>query len=109
MSAEPVYLVVDRPEDSRFALTKDGDDVGFAAYRRRDGEIVFTHTEIDQSQQERGLGSRLARGALDAVRTGSEDRVVAQCPFIASYIESHAEYRDLLERPDEERRPGMAF
>lgn len=104
-----MYLVVDRPEDSRFALTKDGDDVGFAAYRRGDGTIVFTHTEIDESQQERGLGSRLARGALDAVRTGSEDRVVAQCPFIASFIDSHDEYRDLLERGPEERRPGLSF
>jgi uncharacterized protein len=109
MSAEPVYLVVDRPEDDRFALTKDGDDIGFAAYRRGDGAIVFTHTEIDQSLQERGLGSRLARGALDAVRVGSEDRVVAQCPFIASFIAAHAEYQDLLERAPEERRPGLAF
>jgi uncharacterized protein len=103
------YLVVDRPEDDRFALLKDGDDVGFAAYRRGDGDIVFTHTEIDESQREHGLGSRLAQGALDAVRVGSEDRVVAQCPFIAGWIAEHPEYRDLTERTPEERRPGMSF
>jgi uncharacterized protein len=109
MSAEPEYLVVDLPESSRFALRKDGDDIGFAAYRRGDGAIVFTHTEIDESQQERGLGSRLAAGALDAVRVGSEDRVIAQCPFIARFVSQHPEYQDLLERGPEERRAGISF
>lgn len=90
--------VVNRPDDSRFALTRDGDDLGFIAYRQSGDVITLTHTEIDPEIQERGLGSLLVKGTLDALRTGSSDRVVAQCPFVAAWIEKHPDYADLLER-----------
>jgi hypothetical protein len=43
----------------------------------------------------KGVGSQLARGALDAVRAKGL-KVVAQCPFIAGYIAKHSEYQDIL-------------
>ena len=42
-----------------------------------------------------GVGSMLARGALDQVRAQGL-KVVAQCPFIAAFIQKNAEYQDLL-------------
>ena len=39
----------------------------------------------------RGLGSRLAAAALEDARREGID-VVPLCPFIAHYIEQHAEY-----------------
>jgi predicted GNAT family acetyltransferase len=35
------------------------------------------------------------KAALDATRTSGE-QVVALCPFVASYIERHPDYADLL-------------
>jgi uncharacterized protein len=87
--------VVDNPAKSRFEVYLDDALAGFAAYERRDDDIVFTHTEVDPAFEGKGLGSRLAAGALSA----SRDRhltVVARCPFIASYIARHQEYADLL-------------
>jgi uncharacterized protein len=90
-----VTRVVDNPAASRFEVYLDDTLAGFAAYVRGEGEIVFTHTEIDPAFEGRGLGSRLAAGALDGVR-GRGVKVVARCPFVASYIARHQEYADLL-------------
>jgi len=87
--------IVDVPEASRYELRLEGRLVGLAAYRRRDGRIAFTHTEVDESREGHGLGSRLAAAALeDAGRKGLE--VVPLCPFIAHYIEGHPAYQKLV-------------
>jgi uncharacterized protein len=87
--------VVDAPEASRYELRLDGRLIGLAAYHRRDGRIAFTHTEVDESCQGQGCGSRLAEAVLeDARRQGLA--VVPLCPFIAHYIERHPEYEELV-------------
>ena len=49
--------VFDAPESSRFEIHADGRLAGFAQYRMKDaGLIVFTHTEIDDAVEGRGLG-----------------------------------------------------
>jgi predicted GNAT family acetyltransferase/glutaredoxin len=87
--------VVDVPEESRYELRLSERVIGLAAYRRRDGRIAFTHTEVAASCEGRGFGSRLAAAALeDARRQGLA--VVPLCPFIASYIERNPEYESLV-------------
>ena len=88
--------MVNVPEASRYEL-RDGDRlIGEAAYhRRRNGRIAFTHTEVDEALEGRGLGSRLVATALeDARREGLE--VVPLCPFVAAYIDRHPEYQDIV-------------
>ena len=88
--------VRDNPTLLRFEIHDDEKLAGFAQYVRRPGRIFLVHTEIDPAFEGRGLGSQLAAGALDATRTAGE-RVVPLCPFIASYIERHPEYDDLVD------------
>jgi predicted GNAT family acetyltransferase/glutaredoxin len=89
--------VVDVPEASRYELRFGCRLVGLAAYRRRNGRIAFTHTEVDQDCEGRGFGSRLAEVALaDAAKERLE--VVPLCPFIAHYIDKHPEYEQLVAR-----------
>ena len=90
--------VIQDPSMNRFELLIDGVQAGIADYQIRDNTIVFVHTEIDPSFREHGLGSELARGALNLVRADTEYRVVASCPFISEWIGEHAEYQDLLSR-----------
>ena len=90
--------VIDVPDRSRFVLERDGEPIGKALYTREDGVITFTHTEVDPAIQERGLGSLLAKSALDAVAAEEGTRVVAKCPFVAEYIERHPDYQPLLTR-----------
>ncbi|MEO7352073.1 MAG: GNAT family N-acetyltransferase [Marmoricola sp.] len=71
---------------------------GAAYYELDDKRIVFTHTEVDDRFEGHGVGSRLARFALDDVRANSNRRVVPRCPFIKSWIQKHPDYNDLVHR-----------
>ncbi|ANH39494.1 hypothetical protein I601_3086 [Nocardioides dokdonensis FR1436] len=42
------------------------------------------------------MGSALARTALEEVRAAGEREVVAQCSFIAGWIDKHPDYQPLL-------------
>jgi predicted GNAT family acetyltransferase/glutaredoxin len=87
--------VVNVPEKHRYELRLDGHLIGLAAYRRSNGRMAMTHTEVDPSCEGQGLGSRLAEAALDdAAREGLE--VAPLCPFIAYYIQKHPEYERLV-------------
>lgn len=88
--------VLDVPARSRYEVTVDGELAGFAEYREIEGARVFTHTEVFDAHEGKGVGSALARGALDEVRAGGR-RLVALCPFIAAYLERHGEYDDLVD------------
>jgi predicted GNAT family acetyltransferase len=96
-------VVADVPEASRYELRLGSRLIGIAAYRRRDGRTVLTHAEIDEACAGRGFGSRLAAAALDDVRRRG-DHVVPLCPFIAWYIEQHAEYQSLVAPEYRDRR-----
>ena len=97
MSDDASIEVVDVPEQHRFEVRVDGELAGFAEYSRMGERLVFRHTEISDAYEGRGLGSQLARGALDLARAGDHP-VVPLCPFIASYIERHPDYQDLVDQ-----------
>ena len=97
MSSQDVEVSRD-PEQNRYELHVDGRLAGRAEYLLSNGLITFTHTEVDPAIQERGLGSLLAKAALDTVAAEEGTRVVAQCPFIAAYIARHPQYQPLLTR-----------
>jgi len=88
-------VVVDVPEKNRYELRLGGRLIGLAAYRRRNGRLVFTHTEVDEECSGRGFGTRLALAALDDARRQGV-AVVPLCPFMARMIEQHPEYRELV-------------
>jgi predicted GNAT family acetyltransferase len=87
--------VVDVPEKSRYELRLGDRLVGLAAYRRRDGRVALTHTEVDEACEGRGFGSMLAAAALDDARSQGLE-VAPLCPFIAHYIRLNPEYAELV-------------
>lgn len=78
----------------RFETEVDG-QVAVAEYRRRGETIIFTHTEVPAGLTGRGVGAQLVRGALDQAREAGW-RVVPACRFVASFIEKHPEYQNLV-------------
>ena len=84
-----------RPASGRYVISVDGVDAGFTMYGLRDGIVTFRHTEVDPSFEGQGLGSALARGALDDARA-RDLKVKAMCPFIASYLKRHPDYQDIV-------------
>lgn len=84
--------IIDNRARNRYELTADG-LTAYVDYVRGPGAITFTHTIVPTPLGGRGIGSKLARHALDEARRNGE-KVVAQCPFIAAYVARHAEYQD---------------
>jgi predicted GNAT family acetyltransferase len=94
--------VVDRPERHRFEILAGESVAGFADYRLRPGEITFTHTEVDDAYEGKGLGSVLVRHALDAAREQGL-AVLPVCPFVRAWIARHPDYVDLVPTTARER------
>jgi predicted GNAT family acetyltransferase len=90
--------VVDDAAQRRYRLLVDGQPMGFVAYHldAEAGRITFQHTEVAPALAGRGLGGLLAAHVLDDARARGL-RVVARCPFIASYVRRHARYHDLVD------------
>jgi uncharacterized protein len=93
--SEPQISVADAPERGQFEITVDGRRAGFAAYQRLSKVIAFTHTEVDDSFEGQGIGSRLVSFALDSAREEGLD-VLPDGPFVRSWIERHPAYVDLV-------------
>jgi predicted GNAT family acetyltransferase len=85
--------VTDNPSASRFEARVDG-LLAVAEYRRQGNRIAFTHTEVPDAIEGRGVGSALARAALDRARAEGWE-VVPLCPFIADFIKRNPEYSEL--------------
>jgi predicted GNAT family acetyltransferase len=94
MTHSPSDEVRDNPARHRFELEADG-HLAIAVYSLAPGVITFIHTEVPDALAGRGIGSRLAKGALAQVRDRGL-KVVPRCPFIRGYIEKHPEWQDLL-------------
>ena len=84
------------PGASRYEAHIDGDLAGFAAYDLTDKLVVFTHTEVEDRFEGRGVGGTLARFALDDVRASGTRKVLPLCPFIKGWIAKHPDYADLV-------------
>ncbi len=82
-------------QDDRYEITVDGEHAGYAFFELHHGVVVFTHTEVDDAFEGKGIGSQLARAALDDVRSrGLKARPL--CPFIKAWIEKHPDYQELV-------------
>jgi uncharacterized protein len=88
---------VSKNEDAhRYEAYIDGERVGFAEYQLTDQLVVFTHTEVEDRCEGLGVGSTLAREALDDVRRDGARKVLPLCPFIKGWIAHHEDYQDLV-------------
>lgn len=90
--------VVDNPGLSRYEARIGERVLGFVDYDLDPtGErIVLVHTEVLPDAEGMGVGSRLARGALEDVRSRGL-KLVVECEFIGAYLKRHPrEYEDLL-------------
>ncbi|WP_082461885.1 GNAT family N-acetyltransferase [Agromyces sp. Leaf222] len=82
----------------RYVVTVDGAQAGVAVFVSSPSAVTFTHTIVDPAFGGRGIGSRLAKFALDdTVARGL--RIVPRCPFIAEYLRHHAEYEASVDWP----------
>lgn len=87
--------VTDNPDQHRYEARVDGILAGWVDYQLTTELVVITHTEVDPAFEGQGVGSALARAALDGVRDQNRKALVV-CPFITGWIGHHTEYGDVL-------------
>ncbi len=88
MTDNTAVTVARKDGAERYEILVDGAVAGFAAFQESDTHIAFTHTELDDAYQGKGLASQLAGEAIaDSV---SRDLIIIPvCPYMARYLERH--------------------
>ncbi|HEY4344494.1 MAG TPA: GNAT family N-acetyltransferase [Parvibaculum sp.] len=86
--------VTHNPATHRFEITIDG-VTAYSEYTRKPGVVTIIHTIVPEALGGKGVGSKLAKFALDTIRAEGS-KVIPQCPFTAAYIKKHPEYQDLV-------------
>jgi predicted GNAT family acetyltransferase len=84
----------DNEERGRFELDVDG-TIAFVTYRKTEGAITLVHTEVPPELGGRGIGSKLGRATLDAVRAQGR-KLSVECDFIHNFMRKNPGYNDLL-------------
>ena len=87
--------VRDAPERSRYEAFLGDELAGHLLYARHGDRLTLEHTEVDPAFEGKGIGGRLAQGALDDIRSRGL-RAVVECPFVQSWLERHPDYDDVV-------------
>jgi len=87
--------VRDAPERSRYEIERDGEVVGFAAYRLDGNVMALPHVEVRPDLRGGEIGSQLVQETLDDARARGLT-VRPLCPFVAAFLRRHPEYQDLV-------------
>jgi uncharacterized protein len=97
---EAELTFVDNRERGRYRVLLGGRPIAFSEYKTEPGRIVFTHTVVRPEYEGRGIGSRLAKFAVEDVRDRGL-RIKPVCPFIRAYLGRHSEYDSIVDYPTE--------
>jgi uncharacterized protein len=87
--------VSDNPMASRYEARVDGVLAGISEYELTPDTIIFLHTVVAEEHEGQGVGTAIARYALDDARA-RDLHVRPLCPFIRGWMQRHREYSDLL-------------
>lgn len=94
--SEPTVIQRTDATPPNYEISVDGERAGLTAYVDDDQQRIFFHTEVDERFAGRGLASKLIGAALADSRAQGK-RIVPICPFVASYVQKHHEFDDLLD------------
>ena len=90
---EPVK-VQHNSEASRYEAVVDG-RLSVCEYEFAGRQMVFTHTLVPPELRGRGIAEQLVRAALADARAAGR-KVVPACSYVATFIDRHREYQDLV-------------
>lgn len=88
--------IINNVSMSRYELPIADGAVAVAYYSLEDGRVVLRHTEVPSEYGGQGIGKRLAHAVFEALRAEGK-RVVAKCPFMASYAARNPQIAMLLD------------
>lgn len=102
--AAETIVVTNDPTARTYQATLNGEVVGTLIYEVEGSRVVLTHTIVEPSAREHGVGSALVRQALDDLRREGKTATV-MCPFVTEFITLNPEYADLVDH----EHPGVPY
>jgi predicted GNAT family acetyltransferase len=102
-AAEPIVVTNDATART-YQATVGGEVEGTLIYEVQGSRVVLTHTIVEPSVREHGVGSALVRAALDDLRRDGKTATV-MCPFVTDFITHNPEYADLVDH----EHPGVPY
>lgn len=69
--------------------------IALIEYIRAEDKMYLTHTEVPTELEGKGIASSMARQVLQRIKDENL-KLVPLCPFIASYIKRHPEWKEIL-------------
>lgn len=98
MESESELTIVDNRVAKRYEASLGGSHAGYSTYREEPGRVTFVHTVVPPEFEGRGIGSRLAKFAIDDVQSRGL-RIRPVCPFVRAWLRRHAEYDSIVDYP----------
>lgn len=90
--------VILNTERNRFELEIEN-QIAFIEFDKIEPNVLdMTHTEVPEELSGKGIGSKLAKSALQYSKDNNL-KVIPSCPFIKTYIDKHSEWQPLLAKP----------
>jgi predicted GNAT family acetyltransferase len=90
--------VIHNQELSRYEIWLGDEKIGHADYEDVNGELHFTHTEVDPVHQGKNYAAILTREALADIDANNLGKVWPVCPYTVKYMQTHPETAHLLAR-----------
>ncbi|MDN3656118.1 GNAT family N-acetyltransferase [Ferruginibacter paludis] len=87
--------VTNNKEQKRFEVDLEG-EVAFIEYKFYKGDIAFMHSLVPESFRGKGVGTTLARAALEYANS-EKLKVMLYCPFVSKFVKEHEEYQHLVD------------
>jgi len=84
---------------NRYEVERDG-RTAILEYSVEGNRVSFAHTVVPEDMESQGIGSAMARRALDDAREQGLT-VLPFCSFVSAFIRRHPEYLDMV--PQEKR------
>jgi predicted GNAT family acetyltransferase len=91
-------VVTDAPEHERYEAHLETALAGILEYKVKQDRIALIHTEVPPELEGHGIAAAITRFALDDARRRGL-RVLALCPYVRRYLETHPEDLDIVLGP----------
>ena len=86
--------IKENKEKKRFEVEVEN-KLALIEYIRAEDKMYLTHTEVPSELEGKGIASSMAKQVLQQIK--DEDlKLVPLCPFIASYVKRHPEWKEIL-------------
>lgn len=87
--------LINDKEKKTYEFRTEGGVAAIEYVIRGAGTVFLTHTEVDPQLEGQGVGKELVRQTLEDIERNGM-KVVPLCPFVASYMAKHPEWKRLL-------------